>query len=240
MRACPPPSSVPRWVAPRSSAYSAGTWSASCTCPSPGSATRSRRTARRGTAGVDQRRLFTTARAVPRLAVRRDRVAGPGEGHVHRRRPRPRGVRGTARRHPLWDRHPGGDMRAPSTAWLRYWLMDDGNARADSSVRTAASARTAASSPISSRTGRLARSGLNPGAPGVIGAFALRTQRPHPARDLPGEPQHQSKHQRDEQRSRKPTSTMPNETPCSDHRQRRVRETAVVAVLTARVPVCAR
>ncbi|SDC79235.1 alpha/beta hydrolase family protein [Rhodococcus tukisamuensis] len=25
----------------------------------------------------------------------------------------------------------GGDMRAPSTAWLRYWLMDDQNARAE-------------------------------------------------------------------------------------------------------------
>ncbi|AQA20741.1 alpha/beta hydrolase family protein [Rhodococcus sp. MTM3W5.2] len=25
----------------------------------------------------------------------------------------------------------GGDMRAPSTAWLRYWLMDDANARAE-------------------------------------------------------------------------------------------------------------
>lgn len=25
----------------------------------------------------------------------------------------------------------GGDMRGPSTAWLRYWLMDDANARAE-------------------------------------------------------------------------------------------------------------
>lgn len=25
----------------------------------------------------------------------------------------------------------GGDMRGPSTAWLRYWLLDDPNARTE-------------------------------------------------------------------------------------------------------------
>ena len=47
------------------------------------------------------------------------------------RRPRAGRVSGTARRHALRYGDHGGDMRGPSTAWLRYWLLDDPNARTE-------------------------------------------------------------------------------------------------------------
>ena len=92
-----------------------------------------RRHRRRDPAGPAQRcRPDRRARPLSRRRGRRNRLAGGGAGDVRGRRPRARRV--------CWNcaaprtsapRSPAAICADPSTAWLRYWLLDDPNARTE-------------------------------------------------------------------------------------------------------------
>ncbi|XGU18385.1 hypothetical protein ACETU7_21310 [Rhodococcus sp. 3Y1] len=64
-------------------------------------------------------------------ASRRNRLAGDRAGDVRGRRPRACRVSELRGATHFGTAINGGDMRGPSTAWLRYWLLDDPNARTE-------------------------------------------------------------------------------------------------------------